>query len=267
MFWRWTRAQQVCGRILFDREQNIVASRPGGKFSQIYPRQGWVEHDPMEIYSSQYGVMMEVIAKSEVDVKDIAAIGITNQRETTVLWDKKTRTPDLQRDCLAVPPDGGTSWMRSKRRDSPITYGIRRGLCPTRTFPGRKSNGYSIMWKGARERAERGEILFGTIDSWLTWKLTEGEAHITDYTNASRTMIYDIKTLDWDDRLLRALDIPRKILPEVHDSSEIYGYTMVKGTKIPIAGIAGGPASRAVRADVLFPRPRQKTLMARDAFC
>lgn len=223
--------------ILFDQQQNIVeiAQR---EFTQYYPRQGWVEHDPMEIYSSQYGVMMEVIAKSGVDVRDIAAIGIANQRETTVLWDKDTGRPIYN----------AIVWQC--RRTAKITDGLKKaglteyireatGLVPDAYFSGTKIQWILDHVEGARERAQRGEILFGTVDSWLIWKLTDGEHHVTDYTNASRTMIYNIKKLDWDDKLLAALDIPRAMLPKVCNSSEVYGYTIVQGTRIPIAGIAG----------------------------
>jgi glycerol kinase len=223
--------------ILFDQEQNIVEIAQK-EFTQYYPKQGWVEHDPMEIYSSQYGVMMEVIAKSGINIKDIAAIGIANQRETTVLWDKNTGRPIYN----------AIVWQC--RRTAEITDALKQqglsgyimeatGLVADAYFSGTKIKWILDHVEGARQRAERGEILFGTVDSWLVWKLTEGARHVTDYTNASRTMIYNIKTLDWDDKLLRALDIPRAMLPEVRGSSEVYGHAMVQGAKIPIAGIAG----------------------------
>lgn len=223
--------------ILFDSEQNIV-SMAQKEFTQFYPKEGWVEHDPMEIYSSQYAVMMEVIAQSGVDVKTIAAIGITNQRETTILWDKATgrpiynaivwqcrRTADIVNDLKAR---GLTEYIRETT-----------GLLPDAYFSGSKIKWILDHVAGARERAERGEILFGTVDSWLIWKLTDGAVHVTDYTNASRTMLYNINTLEWDQRLLAVLDIPRQMLPEVRNSSEIYGFTSIRGERIPIAGIAG----------------------------
>ena len=223
--------------ILFDREQNILGVSQK-EFTQIYPKEGWVEHDAMEIWSSQYAVMMEVIAQSGVDPADIAAIGITNQRETTILWDKETgrpiynaivwqcrRTADIVDGLLA---DGLGEHIRKTT-----------GLVPDAYFSATKIKWILDHVEGARERAERGEILFGTVDSWLVWKLTGGAAHVTDYTNASRTMLYDIHKLDWDDTLLKALDIPRAMLPEVRSSSEIYGYTDIQGVKVPIAGIAG----------------------------
>ncbi len=223
--------------ILFDREQNIVELSQK-ELTQYYPKEGWVEHDPMEIYSSQYAVMMEVIAKSGVDVHEIAAVGITNQRETTVVWDKVTgrpihpaivwqcrRTADL---CDNLKAQGLSEYIRDTT-----------GLLPDAYFSATKIKWILDLVPGAREKAKRGEVLFGTVDSWLIWKLTGGAAHVTDYTNASRTMLYDIHRLDWDDRLLKALDIPRAMLPEVRNSSEVYGHFMIQNTFIPIAGIAG----------------------------
>ena len=223
--------------ILFDREQNIIGISQR-EFTQIYPREGWVEHDAMEIWSSQYSVMMEVIAQSGIDPADIAGIGITNQRETTILWDRETGRPIYN----------AIVWQC--RRTAPIVdqllsdgcgEHIKRttGLVPDAYFSGTKIKWILDHVEGARERARRGDILFGTVDSWLVWKLTGGAVHVTDYTNASRTMLYDIHKLDWDDTLLQALDIPRAMLPEVRSSSEIYGYTEIQGVKVPIAGMAG----------------------------
>ncbi len=223
--------------ILFDQEQNIVGISQK-EFAQIYPKEGWVEHDAMEIWSSQYATMMEVIAQSGVDVGDIAAIGITNQRETTILWDKETgrpvynaivwqcrRTADIVDGLLA---DGLGDHIRETT-----------GLVPDAYFSATKIKWILDHVPGARERAEAGKLLFGTVDTWLVWKLTGGAVHVTDVTNASRTMLYDIHKLDWDDTLLKALDIPRSILPEVRSSSEIYGYAELPGGLVPIAGIAG----------------------------
>ena len=223
--------------ILFDREQNILGVSQR-EFTQIYPREGWVEHDAMEIWSSQYSVMMEVIAQSGIDPADIAGIGITNQRETTILWDKETgrpiynaivwqcrRTAGIVDQLLA---DGYGEYIQKTT-----------GLVPDAYFSGTKIKWILDHVEGAREKARRGEILFGTVDSWLVWKLTGGAVHVTDYTNASRTMLYDIHKLDWDDTLLRALDIPRAMLPEVRSSSEVYGYTEIQGVRVPIAGMAG----------------------------
>ena len=223
--------------IIFDNEQNIVeiAQR---EFPQIYPREGWVEHDPMEIYSSQYSVITEVIAKSGINVEEIASIGITNQRETTILWDKKTGRPIYN---AIVWQCRRTAKIIDGLVDKGLTEYIQEatGLIPDAYFSGTKIKWILDNVEGARERAKNGEILFGTVDTWLTWKLTNGAVHATDYTNASRTMIFNINTLDWDEKLLNELDIPRCMLPEVCDSSHIYGNMIIQGTEIPIAGIVG----------------------------
>ena len=223
--------------ILFDAEQNIVGLAQK-EFTQYYPRQGWVEHDPMEIYASQYAVMSEVITQNDVDVRDIAAIGVTNQRETTILWERDTGRPIYN---AIVWQCRRTADMIGELLDRGLGETIREktGLIPDAYFSGTKIKWTLDHVPGARERAERGEILFGTVDSWLIWRLTDKTVHVTDYTNASRTMLYNIHTLDWDDALLEALDIPRAMLPRVCGSSEVYGYTVLQGTKIPIAGIAG----------------------------
>ena len=228
--------------ILFDNEQNIIAVRQR-EFEQLYPQQGWVEHDPMEIWSSQYGVMNEVVAQSGVDAHDIAAIGITNQRETTILWEKATgrpiynaivwqcrRTAPLVDELLSQP--GMAEYIKENT-----------GLVPDAYFSATKIKWILDHVPGARERAQAGEILFGTVDSWLVWKLTGGKVHITDATNAARTMIFDIHRLDWDDTLLEALEIPRAMLPRVCSSSEVYGSVALPGGNIPIAGIAGDQQS------------------------
>ncbi len=223
--------------ILFDQEQKIVEMAQK-EFTQLYPREGWVEHDPMEIYSSQYAVMMEVIAKSGVNVSEIAGIGITNQRETTILWDRKTGRPIHH---AIVWQCRRTAGIVDQLKADGHTESIRQatGLIPDAYFSATKVKWILDHVEGARERARRGEILFGTVDTWLIWKLTGGAVHVTDYTNASRTMLYNIKTLEWDQKLLDILDIPFEILPEVHNSSEIYGYTAIQDEQIPIAGIAG----------------------------
>ena len=223
--------------ILFDREQNIIGVSQK-EFTQIYPREGWVEHDAMEIWSSQYGVMMEVIAQSGVDPAHIAAIGITNQRETTVLWDRETGRPI----CNAIVWQcRRTAGIVDQLMADRLGDHIRRtaGLIPDAYFSATKIKWMLDHVEGAREKARRGEILFGTVDTWLLWKLTGGAVHVTDVTNASRTMLYDIHKLCWDDTLLEALDIPRAMLPQVRSSSEVYGYTEIQGVKVPIAGIAG----------------------------
>ena len=223
--------------ILFDDKQNIAAVSQK-EFTQLYPKEGWVEHNPMEIWSSQYAVMMEVIAQSNIRAADLAAIGITNQRETTILWDKAT----------GMPVYNAIVWQC--RRTAPIVDGLvaqgltdhirqTTGLLPDAYFSATKIRWILDHVDGAQERAEKGEILFGTVDSWLLWKLTGGAVHATDVTNASRTMLFDIHKLDWDDTLLKALNIPRAMLPEVRSSSEIYGYTEIQGVKVPIAGMAG----------------------------
>ncbi|HWS41486.1 MAG TPA: glycerol kinase GlpK [Pseudoflavonifractor sp.] len=223
--------------ILFDSEQNIMGLAQK-EFTQIYPREGWVEHDAMEIWSSQYAVMMEVIAQSGVETRDIAAVGITNQRETTILWDRETGRPIHN---AIVWQCRRTAGIVDQLRADGLESHIRKttGLVPDAYFSGTKIKWILDHVEGARERAARGEILFGTVDTWLLWKLTGGAVHATDYTNASRTMLYDIHALRWDDTLLAALDIPRAMLPEVRNSSEIFGYTEILGAKVPIAGIAG----------------------------
>ncbi len=223
--------------ILFDNEQNIIEISQK-EFSQIYPKDGWVEHDPMEIYSSQYSVMTEVVMQSGIDPGDIAAIGITNQRETTIVWDKATGRPVYNAivwQCRRTAPivdelvaKGLSDYIRETT-----------GLIPDAYFSATKLKWILDNVDGARERAKRGELLFGTVDTWLVWKLTEGRVHVTDYTNASRTMLFDIHKLDWDDRLLEKLDIPRCMLPQVRSCSEVYGNAFIGGKQIPIAGIAG----------------------------
>lgn len=223
--------------IIFDDKQNMI-SVSQKEFTQIYPKEGWVEHDPMEIWSSQYGVMMEAIAQSGIMPKDIAGIGITNQRETAIIWDKNTGKPIYN----------AIVWQC--RRTADIVDGlIEQGLgehikSVTGLIPDAYFSASKIKWildnvDGARDRAKRGELLFGTVDTWLLWRLTGGAVHYTDYTNASRTMLYDIHKLKWDETLLEALDIPAVILPEVRPSSEVYGYTEILGQRVPISGMAG----------------------------
>ena len=205
--------------ILFDNEQNILSIRQH-ELSQHYPREGWVEEDPMEIWSTQYAAMLEALAAADVSPADVSAIGITNQRETTILWDKATGRPVYN----------AIVWQCRRTADI-VDSLVRQGLTDhIRNTTGLVLDAYlsgtKIKWsldhvEGAREKDARGEMLFGTVDSWLVWKLTGGKAHITDMTNAARTMIFDIHKLDWDDTLLRALDIPRAMLPRVCSSSEI----------------------------------------------
>ncbi len=223
--------------ILFDREQNIIAVSQK-EFTQLYPHEGWVEQDAMEIWSSQYAVMMEVIAQSGAAAGEITAVGITNQRETTILWDKMTGRPIHN---AIVWQCRRTAELVDALRSDGLAEHIKKttGLVPDAYFSATKIKWLLDHVEGARERAERGEILFGTVDSWLLWKLTGGAVHATDYTNASRTMLYDIHKLCWDETLLRALDIPAAMLPKVGSSSEIYGATEILGRSVPIAGIAG----------------------------
>ena len=223
--------------ILFDREQNILGVAQK-ELTQYYPQEGWVEQDAMEIWSTQYGVMMEAIARSGVEPAEIAAIGITNQRETTILWDRATGRPlhnAIVWQCRR------TAELVDQLRSDGLEEHIRAvtGLLPDAYFSATKLKWLLDHVEGAREKTARGEVLFGTVDSWLVWKLTGGAVHVTDVTNASRTMLFDIHRLDWDDTLLEALDIPRSVLPEVRSSSEIYGCTDIQGVRIPIAGMAG----------------------------
>ena len=223
--------------VLFDHDQQIVGICQQ-EYPQIYPQAGWVEHDPLEIWSSQYSVMMEAIARFNVAPEEIAAIGITNQRETTIVWDKLTGEPVYNAivwQCRRTAPiceDLIARGLRDYIREN-------TGLLIDAYFSGTKIKWILDHVPGARERAERGELLFGTVDTWLVWKLTGGRVHVTDYTNASRTMLFNIRTLDWDDKILAALDIPRSMLPEVKDSSCVYGHAVIGGYAVPIAGIAG----------------------------
>lgn len=223
--------------ILFDHDCNIVCSSQH-EFTQYYPQPGWVEQDPMEIYANQYATLTQCIAKSGISAEEIAGIGITNQRETTILWNKITgkpvynaivwqcrRTADI---CDELVKAGHSEYIQN-------TTGLRIDAY----FSGTKIKWILDNVHGAREMAQRGELLFGTVDTWLIWKLTEGRIHVTDATNASRTMLYNIETGKWDERLLEILDIPASILPEIRSSSEIYDYVDIMGTSIPISGIAG----------------------------
>ena len=223
--------------MVFDRAQNIVAAAQK-EFPQIYPKAGWVEHDPMELYSCQYGVMMEAITRSGIDVQQIAAVGITNQRETTVVWEKDTGRPIYN---AIVWQCRRTAELCDALRAAGLEQYIRQttGLVLDAYFSATKIRWILDHVPGAQERAERGELLFGTVDTWLIWKLTGGKVHVTDYTNASRTMLFDIHRLCWDERLTKALSIPLCMLPEVRDSSGVLGTCNIQGCQIPIAGVAG----------------------------
>jgi len=223
--------------ILFDHEQNIVAVQQK-EFTQIYPHEGWVEHDPMEIFSTQYAVMTDIISKAKIKASDIAAIGITNQRETTILWDKNTGKPVYN---AIVWQCRRTSAIVDALVKDGLGDHIKKttGLIHDAYFSGTKIKWILDNVEGVREKAQKGEILFGTVDTWLIWKLSGGKAHVTDYTNASRTMIFDIHKLDWDDTLLKALDIPRAILPQVKPSGAMFASANINGVEIPISGNAG----------------------------
>ena len=226
-----------CRAILFDAQQNIVGLAQR-EFTQHYPRPGWVEHDPMEIYSCQYGVMTEVLARAGVDAADIAGIGITNQRETTVVWDRETGRPIFN----------AIVWQC--RRTAPLVERLvktlpaevirqKTGLLPDAYYSATKLRWILDHVEGAQQRAEAGELCFGTVDSWLIYKLTGGKVHVTDATNAARTMLYNIHTLEWDKDILEALHIPAAVLPAVKSSSEVYGTVNLGGVEVPIAGAAG----------------------------
>lgn len=225
--------------ILFDKQGNIV-SMAQKEFTQIYPKAGWVEHDPMDIWSSQISVMTEAMAKINGKAEDVAAIGITNQRETTIVWDKHTGKPVYN---AIVWQCRRTSYIIDQLIEAEMDSMIREktGLIPDAYFSGTKIKWILDHVEGARERAENGDLLFGTVDTWLIWNLTEGKVFVTDYTNASRTMLYNIKECRWDDEILSVLNIPKCMLPEVKSSSEVYGETKIEaiGGNIPIAGAAG----------------------------
>lgn len=226
--------------ILFDEQGNPVHSAQQ-EFTQIFPNSGWVEHNPNEIWSSILAVIAQVLSENRIEASQVAAIGITNQRETTVVWDKTTGEPVYN----------AIVWQ--SRQSAPICEALREqglnelfqqktGLLLDPYFSGTKVKWILDNVEGARERAERGELLFGTIDTWLIWKLTEGAVHVTDYSNAARTLMYNIYDLCWDEELLALLNVPKTMLPEVKTSSEVYGYVTAKqffGVEVPIAGVAG----------------------------
>ena len=224
--------------ILFDREQNIIGSAQR-ELTQIYPRPGWVEQDPMEIWSTQYSVLTEVLAQTGVSPEELAAIGITNQRETTIVWDRETGRPVSNANvwqCRRTSP-----LCEELKADGAFSAYVQEhtGLLIDAYFSATKLKWILDHVEGAREKAERGELLFGTVDSWLVWKLTGGAVHITDVTNASRTMLFDIRRLCWDEHICARLGIPTKMLPQVQDSSQVYGTADLLGAEVPIAGVAG----------------------------
>ena len=225
--------------IVFDHKGQIrsVAQR---EFTQYFPKSGWVEHNPHEIWSSQASVIAEAITSIDINGLDIAAIGITNQRETTIVWDSETEEPiynaivwqdrRTSEYCDELKAAGHTEFIRS-----------RTGLIIDAYFSATKIKWILDNVPGARERAEKGKLMFGTVDTWLIWRLTRGDVHVTDVSNASRTMLFNIHTLQWDEELLRLFDIPLSMMPEVRSSSEVYGHTKstIFAHKVPIAGIAG----------------------------
>lgn len=226
--------------ILFDETSNIVAVAQK-EFTQIFPKPGWVEHNANEIWSTQIGTMAEVVANAGIDPSEIAAIGITNQRETTVVWEKATGKPVYNaivwqsRQTMGICDD-------IKAKGLADTFRQKTGLVVDAYFSGTKVKWILDNVEGARAKAEAGELLFGTIDTWLIWKLSGGKVHVTDYSNASRTLMYNIRDLKWDDELLEILTVPKSMLPEVRPSSEVYGLTapaVFQGAEIPIAGAAG----------------------------
>jgi glycerol kinase len=230
--------------MVFDKQGNIISAAQK-EFKQIFPKPGWVEHDANEIWSTQFGTMAEAVARAHINMKQIAAIGITNQRETTVVWDRSTGQPIYN---AIVWQDRRTAAYCDELRvetghalSLPAMIQEKSGLIIDAYFSATKLKWILDNVPGARQKAANGELAFGTIDSWLIWKLTNGEVHVTDVSNASRTMLFNIHTLQWDEELLKLFDIPASVLPEVKPSSKIYGVTgnIIPDSRIPIAGIAG----------------------------
>ncbi|MDD2196979.1 MAG: glycerol kinase GlpK [Bacteroidales bacterium] len=225
--------------LLFDQNGNIrsVAQK---EFSQIFPKPGWVEHNPMEIWSSQVAVAAEAMSKISINGSQLQGIGITNQRETTIVWDKRTGEPVYN---AIVWQDRRTSGFCDELKEKGLAEKVRKktGLVIDAYFSGTKIKWILDNIRGARTKAEKGELIFGTVDTWLVWKLTQGRRHVTDVSNASRTMLFNINTLKWDEELLALLNIPLAMMPEVASSSEIYDYTNTTffASKVPISGIAG----------------------------
>lgn len=254
-----------CRCIIFDKNGRICNAAQK-EFTQYFPQPGWVEHDAEEIWATQTGLMYEAMSKIDITINEIAGIGITNQRETTVLWDKETGRPvhkaivwQCRRTagyCDELKKLGMAEFFRSKT-----------GLVLDAYFSATKLRWLLDNAAGARERAEKGELLFGTVDSWIIWKLTGGKVHVTDYSNASRTMLFNIHTLKWDEEILRVLKIPQQILPEVKPSSHVYGYTDSKlfGREVPIAG-AGGDQQCALFGQTCFERGEVKNTYGTGGF-
>lgn len=225
--------------IIFDQHGNILASEQQ-EFKQIYPQSGWVEHNANEIWQSQLDVAQKVLKKNHIAAKDIKGIGITNQRETTVVWNKQTGKPIYN---AIVWQDRRTAGLCDQLKEDGLTDYVYKntGLVLDAYFSGTKLNWILENVAGARAAAEKGDLLFGTIDTWILWNLTDGAVHATDYSNASRTMLYNINSLEWDETMLKTLNIPTQLLPKVRPSSEIYGHSIktLFGAEIPIGGMAG----------------------------
>ncbi len=224
--------------IVFDKKQRILGVAQK-EFTQYYPQPGWVEHNATEIYSSIVSVLAEVMATCGLTAEDVAGIGITNQRETTVVWDRDTGTPVC--NAIVWQCRRTAEYCEEIKRDAALAQYIREstGLLVDAYFSATKIRWILDNVPDARKKAEQGRLLFGTVDTWLVWKLTGGKVHVTDYTNASRTMLFNIETLRWDERICAALDIPMSMLPEVRSSSEVYGNARVLTGEIPVCGIAG----------------------------
>ncbi len=225
--------------IVFDKKSNIVAVEQH-EFTQYFPKSGWVEHDANEIWQTQLQVAQNVLKKNNIKPSQIKAIGITNQRETTLVWDKNTGEPIHN---AIVWQDRRTASFCDQLKKKGFTNYVRKntGLVIDAYFSGTKIKWILDNVKGARAKAKKGDLLFGTMDTWLVWKLTGGKVHVTDYSNASRTMIYNIKNLEWDAKMMKAMNIPMEMLPKVESSSKVYGKTTANlfGAELPIAGIAG----------------------------
>ena len=243
--------------ILFNQKGEVcsVAQRA---FTQYFPKPGWVEHNADEIWASQLGVAVEALNKISATAEDIAAIGITNQRETSIVWDKNTGEPIYN---AIVWQCRRTSAYCDSLKEKGLTDKFREktGLVIDAYFSGTKIKWILDNVEGARERAEKGELLFGTVDTWLIWKLTKGKVHVTDYSNASRTMLFNINTLEWDDEILAELDIPRCMLPEVKPSSCVYGTTDCLGGEVKIAGAAGDQQAALFGQTCFFPGEAKNT--------
>lgn len=233
-------AGTTSNRCILFNEEGVACSIAQKEFTQIFPQPGWVEHDANEIWSTQLGVAVEAMSKIGAQAADIAAIGITNQRETTIVWDKNTGNP-IHNAIVWQCRRTAEYCDELKEKGLVNTFRKKTGLVIDAYFSGTKLKWILDNVSGAREKAERGELLFGTVETWLIWKLTKGEVHITDYSNASRTLLFNINTLEWDQELLRELNIPKQILPEIKPSSYRYGMADAQffGEEIPVCGAAG----------------------------